>query len=169
MQCTGTYKYTVKITASIHKHMQGDPQKHKDKETKKTKPIIVMASVLLGHYLYYSSIVGLIYASGKYYQHNWWSLWFSKLVQSDNDCNQNWQGWKTPINQRCKNAVTHSYSATKNLECMKFFFTFYTLCMNAVWQSLYVCATKIHRQFCTPVSNTKICNKRDLLERMKLE
>jgi len=44
--------------------------------------------------------------------------------------------------QGCKNAVLHSRRATKNVKCANIFFTFYFMHMNAIWQSLYVCATK---------------------------
>jgi len=40
-----------------------------------------------------------------------------------------------------QNVVAHLYCAIKSLECMNFFYILYFMFMDAVWQSLYVCAT----------------------------
>jgi len=49
---------------------------------------------------------------------------------------------KKRLVQGCKNAVAHSRRATKNGECANIFYLLYFMHMNAVLQSLYVCATK---------------------------
>jgi len=49
---------------------------------------------------------------------------------------------KKRLVQGCKNAVAHSRRATEKVECANVFYLLYFMHMNAVWQSLYVCATK---------------------------
>jgi len=49
---------------------------------------------------------------------------------------------KKRLVHRCKNAVGHSRCAIEGMECADVFYLLYFMHMNAVWQSLYACATK---------------------------
>ena len=49
---------------------------------------------------------------------------------------------KKRLVQGCKNALAHSRRATENVECANVFYLLYFIHLNAVWQSLYVCAAK---------------------------
>jgi len=49
---------------------------------------------------------------------------------------------KKRLVQWCKNAVAHSRRATENVEYVNVFYLLYFVHVNAVWQSLYVCAAK---------------------------
>jgi len=55
--------------------------------------------------------------------------------------------------QGCKNAVAHSRRATENVECANVFYLSYFMHINAVWQSLYVCATKNRCALLTFIEN----------------
>jgi len=49
---------------------------------------------------------------------------------------------KKRLVQGYKNAVAHSRRATENVECANVFYLLYFMHIIAVWQILYVCATK---------------------------